>query len=115
MSGRHTVDIAAVIDGTPLTKWQVYIILLCALALAADGVDVASIGYVAPALAQQWGLPNAAFGPVFGAGLFGLTIGAFVFGPIADRTGRRTVAIVSVTIFAVFTLATPLAASGIPS
>ena len=53
-----------------------------------DGFDTQSIAFVAPRIAESWGLTPASFGPIFSAGLVGLTIGAFVLSPAADRFGR---------------------------
>ncbi len=79
---------------------------LCVLVSMLDGFDTQVISYVAPAIAHLWKVPISAFGPVFGAGLLGLTLGSLFLGPIADRAGRKTVIIVSTIAFGLFSLAT---------
>jgi AAHS family 4-hydroxybenzoate transporter-like MFS transporter len=107
------IDVAGFIDRQPVGRFQISLLLMCAAVLFIDGFDTQAIGYVAPAVAQDWKLARGALGPVFGAGLFGLMIGALVFGPIADRIGRRRIIIVSTAAFGIGTLAT-IFASDVP-
>ncbi len=103
------IDVAGFIDRQPVGRFQIRLLLTCAAVLFIDGFDTQAIGYVAPAIANDWKLARGALGPVFGAGLFGLMIGALLFGPIADRVGRRRIIIFSTAFFGLGTLATILA------
>src|SRR6201996_5556065 len=79
---------------------------MCATVLFLDGFDTTAIGYVAPALAREWNVGRAALGAVGSAGLFGLMIGALLFGPLADRIGRKKIIILSTLAFGLGTLVT---------
>ena len=100
------IDVVEFIDRQPVGRYQIKLLLLCAAVLFLDGFDTQAIGYVAPALAREWGLTKAALGPVFSAGLFGLMIGALLFGPLADRIGRRKIIMFSTLAFGIGTFAT---------
>lgn len=70
-----------------------------------DGFDVASVAFVGPVLQRAWELSAAELGPLFGAALVGLTVGSFLFDPLADRIGRKRVIAISLVLFGIGSLA----------
>jgi MFS transporter, AAHS family, 4-hydroxybenzoate transporter len=101
MSGAS--QIAADAKGSP-NFWRV--MALCSAIALLDGYDTQAIAFVAPVLAKQWGVGKEAFGIAFAAALVGLTLGTTIFGPVADRIGRKPVLTLATGIFAVFSIAT---------
>jgi AAHS family 4-hydroxybenzoate transporter-like MFS transporter len=98
-SAARTIDVQDFIDTTPFARVQKRLLFLCFLVVGLDGFDVAIIGHIAPYLRAEWGLDVASLGPLFAAGLFGLMVGAFIVGPLADRVGRKTMLVWSVGCF----------------
>lgn len=111
MSAVRTIDVQDFINERPLSRYQVMVLVLCFLVVAADGFDTAAVGYIAPALRAQWKVTPAALAPLFGAGLFGLMAGAFLFGPLADKVGRRAILIFTTAAFGVASILSATATS----
>ncbi|MDP8990710.1 MAG: MFS transporter [Acidobacteriota bacterium] len=108
MGIRSTVNISDGIDNSPIGKFQITTFALCAMCLVMDGFDTQSMGYVAPAIIREWGLPSSRMGPVFSAAILGALLGAMFCSVLADRIGRRPVLIATTLYFAVFTFITAL-------
>jgi AAHS family 4-hydroxybenzoate transporter-like MFS transporter len=100
---------ATVIGDARFGTLQFVVAALCAIVAMLDGFDTQAIAYVAPSIAEAWKLQSAAFGPIFGGGLLGLTIGALIFSPLADRFGRKPVIVACVLGFGVCSLLTTTA------
>lgn len=106
MSAMMGADASGGIDDGRLTGHQVLIAGLCALVAALDGFDTQAIAYVAPSIGEAWGIDKALFGPVFSAGLLGLTIGALLLSPLGDRWGRKGVIVACTATFGLLALLT---------
>jgi AAHS family 4-hydroxybenzoate transporter-like MFS transporter len=100
------VDVVDLVDRSRLGRFQLGLLLLCGVCLVVDGFDVQAMGYVAPAIIEDWSISRASLGPVFGAGLLGMLVGSLGFSVAADRFGRRPVLIVATAFFAACMLAT---------
>lgn len=111
MTPTTKIDVVKLIDESPIGKFQWWIFILCGVCMVLDGFDVQAMGYVAPALLQDWHIDKSVLGPVFGAGLFGLLVGSLVFSVVADKIGRRPVLIASTFFFGLCMLATPFSSS----
>lgn len=99
-----TLDVQSFINAQPLSRYQWRIVLLCFLIVFLDGLDTAAMGFIAPALTQEWGIDRASLGPVMSAALIGMVFGALGSGPLADRFGRKIVLVVAVFLFGLFSL-----------
>ena len=105
------VDVKQFINERPMSRYQWMILAICFLIVAVDGMDVAIMGFIAPAVLREWGISKATFGVVMSAAPFGLVIGALVAGPLSDRVGRKKVLLASVAAFGLCTLMTSFAQS----
>ena len=85
-------------------RYQRRLIGVFGLVWAADAMQVLAVGFTAASIAASFGLtiPEALqTGSLFFLGMF---LGAMAFGRLADRSGRRTVLIVTVSCDALFGL-----------
>lgn len=108
MENTAAIDVRALINQGSVSRYQQRIIALCFAVVAMDGMDIALMGFIAPALKSDWGVTTHQLGIVISAALIGLASGAMVAGPLADRFGRRVVIISSVFFFGLWTLVTAL-------
>ena len=77
-------------------RFQKRLLGIFGLVWAADAMQVIAVGFAAPSVAATFGLERPAalqIGTLFFLGMF---VGAFVFGRVADRFGRRNVLLLTV-------------------
>jgi MFS transporter, AAHS family, 3-hydroxyphenylpropionic acid transporter len=82
-------------------------IAACFVVATVEGFDLQILSIAAPRFAPELGFDSAALGLVFSAVSFGVMIGSTVGGRAGDVFGHRSVLVIAIAIFGVFTLATP--------
>lgn len=105
MTATKQVDVQQLIDASRFSPYQFLIAFLCFVIIAIDGFDTAIIGFIAPSLRSEWQLLPQQLAPLLSAGLVGLAVGSFVAGPLGDRIGRKTILVLSVFFFGIWSLA----------
>lgn len=102
------INVSDFIDRSPVSRFQIGVFILCGLCLIMDGFDVQAIGYVAPALNQEWKIAPAILGSVLSAALYGILFGSILLSMLADRVGRRPVLVGACLFFSVVSILTGL-------
>uniref|UniRef100_A0A8C1X0B0 Synaptic vesicle glycoprotein 2A n=1 Tax=Cyprinus carpio TaxID=7962 RepID=A0A8C1X0B0_CYPCA len=81
-------------------QWTLYFVL--GLALMADGVEIFVVGFVLPSAEKDMCLSEPNKGMLGLIVYLGMMVGAFVWGGLADRIGRRQTLLISLSINSVF-------------
>ncbi|WP_077305791.1 MFS transporter [Terribacillus halophilus] len=76
-----------------------------------DAMDVGILSFIITALTLDWGLSSQQAGWIGSVNSIGMAVGAFVFGIMADKIGRRTVFMITILIFSICSGLSALAAS----
>ena len=94
------------VDGQRFRPVNVLWVALAVLAMASDGYDLASLGYIAPELLKQWHLPPTSLVPAFSAGIIGMMIGGPVMGLLGDRYGRKPMIVIGLAAIGILNFVT---------
>ncbi|KAJ8273614.1 hypothetical protein GJAV_G00103610 [Gymnothorax javanicus] len=81
-------------------QWTLYFVL--GLALMADGVEIFVVGFVLPSAEKDMCLSEPNKGMLGLIVYLGMMVGAFLWGSLADRIGRRQCLLMSLSINSVF-------------
>ena len=90
-------DVPTDIGQLKWAHWQLLLVLTVAVAI--DSMKPASLGFVLPGTAAEYGLSREVVALFPFCALSGLVIGSYVWGVIADRVGRRAAILLSGIMF----------------
>lgn len=98
-----SINVSTKIDQSKFNKFHGLVLFWCAFIIIFDGYDLVIYGTVISSLMEEWSLtPNQA-GTLGSIALIGMMLGALIFGPLADRMGRKNVIIFCIALFSLFT------------
>ena len=86
-------------DSTPLNRWHASVIVVMMIALVIDVMKPATLGFVLPGMASEYGISKAQVAWLPFVALVGTTVGSFFWGWLADVYGRRVSILLSTILF----------------
>lgn len=86
-------------DSTPLTFWHAAVLAALAIGLVIDVMKPATLGFVIPGMASEYGLPISRVALLPFIALTGTALGSLLWGWIADAYGRRVSILLSTVLF----------------
>ncbi len=103
-----TMTFDEAIDRVGLGRFQYKLMAICGAGWAADAMEVLLISFALPAIRQEWGLTTAQAGLLGTAIFLGMLAGAWFWGTLSDRIGRKLGFILTVLIDSGFGLLSAL-------
>lgn len=94
-----------------MSSYQWLIVALAVMLNMLDGFDVLALAFTAKSIKTELSLDGKQIGTLMSAGLFGMTAGSLVLGPLADKLGRRPILLLSTALSALGMLFTYFAHS----
>ncbi|MEZ0069978.1 AAHS family 4-hydroxybenzoate transporter-like MFS transporter [Streptacidiphilus sp. MAP12-20] len=110
-----TTDVSAMlspqdfIDQNPMSRRQWRIVVLGLLMMVAEGLDSTVVALVYPKIVKEWGTPLATVTATVALGVLAMVVGGVAVGPLADRYGRKVVAVAGISVFGLGTACMGLA------
>ena len=98
-----SINVASMIDESKFNKFHGVVLFWCAFVIIFDGYDLVIYGSVLPVLMNEWSLTPAQAGTLGSVALVGMMLGALIFGPLADKMGRKSVILFCIALFSLFT------------
>ena len=105
------MNISQRLERLPMTKTMWKILLLVGIGWMFDAMDQGMVSGVLAAVGKTWDLTTLQQSILASAGTFGMIIGAALSGAAADRWGRRTVVVFTLSLYSIGSLLCGLSVS----
>jgi len=104
-----TTNAEQFIEKTKFNKSHAMLLFWGIVLMLFDGFDLVIYGAVVPSVMDDWGISAVQAGRYGSYALFGMMLGALIFGTLADKLGRKNIILICVSIFSFFMLLSGLA------
>jgi MFS transporter, putative metabolite:H+ symporter len=103
LADNAAASIEQAVNAVPLNRRHAVVFALCSAGLFFESLNLQLMSFIAPQVAREWGLGPRMLGLTISSAIFGMLLGTYVFGAIADRYGRRLAFQCTVGIFSLLT------------
>lgn len=107
----HDVNMEELVDNAKFNNFHWMLLIITGLIIIFDGYDLIIYGVVLPKLMAEWNMDAITAGALGSYALFGMMFGAFIFGSLADKLGRKKLIIFCVVLFSIVTFFTGFASN----
>ncbi|MGI9861481.1 MFS transporter [Moorella naiadis] len=83
------LQVARSIDKLSINSFMKYMLVVAAAGFLFDSFDTSLVAYIMPSIAKEFNLSPVIIGLVASAAVWGTVLGQYVWGPLADKLGRR--------------------------
>ncbi|WP_042350771.1 MFS transporter [Bacillus massiliigorillae] len=104
-------NINDVILNLKFNRFHLQILLCCIFIIICDGYDMFVLGAILPSLMEDLNITALQGGMLSSYALIGMMLGALIFGPTADKIGRKKVIVICTIIFSLLTFTSGFASS----
>lgn len=97
------INISEFVENQKFNRFHLTLLATCIFIIVVDGYDMFMLGAILPTLMEEWKMDPLVGGQLGSYALFGMMIGALLFGPFADRFGRKNAILICTVLFSLFT------------
>ncbi|NLI11340.1 MFS transporter [Pelotomaculum propionicicum] len=88
-TGLQADPIQSRLDNFPLSKVHYYIWAICTIGFILDVMDLFLVSFALPMIIKEWKVSSEVAGLIASGSMWGMVIGAYAWGILGDRIGRR--------------------------
>jgi MFS transporter, putative metabolite:H+ symporter len=103
--------VSSVVEKLSLSNTHYFVVMAAALGFMFDSFDTYIVSYAMPSIIKEWQITPVVNGMLSSAGLWGMFLGALIWGPVTDRYGRKVGFIGTILGFSLLTGVTAFAAN----